>query len=288
VRLLPEKTVTDVSFGGFQTAMSPEGKIIISPNSRFNDFGKKMGYQFNDELLSLQGTRLTVDNIGNVVADVKNSIKAGENLQVKVARKNGVVIDTVLLSQPIEIKTTVQNNVLELIEDPTEEQVKVRNAWLSTPDKPLPGVARAEDVKDINSIINAMYTVISGKAGPRNWDRFRSLFYPGATMSALNVAANGQAKYRSSTFEDYIALNSPFMNKSDFFEEELGRKVQQFGNIAQVQTAYQYRLSQNGRVEQRGVNQVSLVKSQGRWWITAIAWQDEASGLSIPADLLNK
>jgi hypothetical protein len=42
--------------------------------------------------------------------------------------------------------------------------------------------ARPGDVDSIDHIIAAVYDVISGPAGPRDWDRFRSLYYPGARM----------------------------------------------------------------------------------------------------------
>src|ERR1044071_6918182 len=42
--------------------------------------------------------------------------------------------------------------------------------------------ARPGDVDSIEHIIAAVYDVISGPAGPRDWDRFRSLYYAGARM----------------------------------------------------------------------------------------------------------
>src|ERR1700741_5646352 len=38
--------------------------------------------------------------------------------------------------------------------------------------------AKAGDVKSIDSILAAVYDVISGPAGDRDWNRFRSLFVP--------------------------------------------------------------------------------------------------------------
>jgi hypothetical protein len=40
--------------------------------------------------------------------------------------------------------------------------------------------ARPGDVDTVEHIVNAVYDVISGPAGPRDWNRFRSLFYSGA------------------------------------------------------------------------------------------------------------
>ena len=74
--------------------------------------------------------------------------------------------------------------------------------------------------------------------------------------------------------------------QSGFFEEPLGMTVTQFGNIAHVQSAYQFRFSPGGKVEQRGVNYFTLVNSAGRWWITNLVWQDEDPQHPIPQTLL--
>ncbi len=42
--------------------------------------------------------------------------------------------------------------------------------------------AKPGDVDTSIHIIAAVYDVISGPAGPRDWDRFRSLFYSGARL----------------------------------------------------------------------------------------------------------
>jgi hypothetical protein len=77
-------------------------------------------------------------------------------------------------------------------------------------------------------------------------------------------------------------MNSPFFMQSGFYEEELKRNVSQFGNIATVESGFQYRLTPGGKVEQRGVNYFTLVNSDGRWWILSINWQDEDTNNKLP------
>ena len=79
-----------------------------------------------------------------------------------------------------------------------------------------------------------------------------------------------------------------FSGKMVFFEEELGRNIQQFGNVANVQSSYQFRFTKDAKIEQRGVNFFTLVKSKGRWWISNLAWQNENKDLPIPPDLEKK
>jgi hypothetical protein len=59
----------------------------------------------------------------------------------------------------------------------------------------------------------------------------------------------------------------------------------QFGNVATVQSAYQFRFIPGGPVIQRGVNYFTLVHSNGRWWIANLTWQDEEKNLPLPQEL---
>jgi predicted metalloprotease with PDZ domain len=284
VKLIPEKTSEDASLGGFGLAVTPDGKVIIPDVSNLNEFGKKMGYQQGDIIVSMQGKTLTPQNLGQVVAETKAGFKPGEILLISILR--GEERKPMELSATMALTHTVRKDVLELAAGATESQTRIRNAWLSTPDRPLSGVASADDVKDINSVINALYSALSGPAGPRNWERFRSLFYPAAQMASAHNLPNGQALFMSMTFEEYIQMNAPFMEKSSFYEEELGRKLDQFGNIAVVKSAYQYRFTPGGKIEQRGINNISVIKDRGRWYISNITWQDESTNNPIPAELL--
>jgi hypothetical protein len=55
-----------------------------------------------------------------------------------------------------------------------------------------------------------------------------------------------------------------------------------------VQSAYQYRLTKGGKIEQRGVNYFTLVKSGGRWWIANLVWQDEDKDNPLTDELLKQ
>ncbi|MDQ3279079.1 MAG: hypothetical protein M3Q06_12185, partial [Bacteroidota bacterium] len=144
------------------------------------------------------------------------------------------------------------------------------------------------DVSSVDATVKSIYGVISGSAGPRNWNRFHSLFLPGAKMGMAVARPDGSTVFRSFTPAEYQRNNGSRFTQSGFFEEELGRQVTQFGNLAHVQSAYQYRFSQGGNVEKRGVNYFTLVKSEDRWWIAEIVWQEEGANNPIPASLLRQ
>src|SRR5260221_12201662 len=67
---------------------------------------------------------------------------------------------------------------------------------------PAPPAPSAADVATMDSTVAALYDVISGPAGKRNWDRFRSLFAPGAGLIANSVRPTGQGLLRVMTGEE--------------------------------------------------------------------------------------
>ena len=218
-------------------------------------------------------------------------MKDGDDFTVKIGRKNSSnSIDTIALSQKVTAVTEADVNKLSLMENPTPKQLLVQKAWLTAkPDEAkVRPAADPNDVASIDAIIKATYDVISGPAGDRNWNRFLSLFLPEGRMGAIATDKNGKPMFHAFTPEKYIKSNAPFFKQSAFYEEELNRSVAQFGNVATVQSAYQFRLSKDGKIEQRGVNYFSLVKSGDRWYISDLNWQDEEKDLPLPEGLLKK
>src|SRR5262249_4828924 len=65
--------------------------------------------------------------------------------------------------------------------------------------------ARPRDVDSIDHILAAVYDVISGPAGaPRDWDRFRSLFYSGARLIPSRRDDKGAITARILTPDEYV------------------------------------------------------------------------------------
>ena len=144
------------------------------------------------------------------------------------------------------------------------------------------------DVGTIDAIIKATYDVLSGPPGPRNWDRLNSLFTPEAVMAATIRNQAGKTEVHTFTPSDYKKMNTQTFMQTAFYEEELGRSINQYGNVASVVSAYQYKFKQDGEVMQRGVNYFTLVKSEGRWYITNLTWQEETPDNPLPGALLKK
>jgi hypothetical protein len=149
--------------------------------------------------------------------------------------------------------------------------------------------AKADDVQSIESILAATYDVISGPAGKkRDWDRFRSLFYPGARLIPTGKRpAETEVRARVLSPDDYVDRSAPFLEKEGFFERGVSNKVDHYGNIAHVFSTYESRhKAEDAQPFQRGINSFQLVNDGKRWWIMSIMWQAETPDTPIPAEYL--
>jgi hypothetical protein len=143
--------------------------------------------------------------------------------------------------------------------------------------------ANPADVATMDAMIAALYDVISGPAGKRNWDRFRSLFAPGARLIPNGVRPTGEVVSRVMTVEDYAQRNGPFFEKNGFFEREVARHTDAFGNIAQVFSTYESRHAKDdAKPFQRGINSIQLMNDGKRWWVVTIFWQAEDEKNPLP------
>ncbi len=151
--------------------------------------------------------------------------------------------------------------------------------------------ANPADVSSIDSIMKAVYEVISGDAGAkRDWDRFRTLFYKDARLIPTGKnPQTGVVGARASTPDEYVEKNSPFFEKNGFFEKEISRKTDVFGNIAQVFSTYAaYKKSDDKEPFLRGINSFQLLYDGKRWWVMTIYWQAESKDDPIPAEYLKQ
>lgn len=130
---------------------------------------------------------------------------------------------------------------------------------------------RTEDVSTVDAIIHASYDVISGPVGqPRNWDRFRSLFVPGARLMPVIFGADPHV--RILTPDDYIRRVDPIFAKENFWERETSRQVETIGRIAHVLSHYESLRDSGGPPFEHGTNSIQLFNDDSRWWIVSIMW----------------
>lgn len=150
---------------------------------------------------------------------------------------------------------------------------------------PLPG-----DVESPEAVVNAAYRSLDRAPGEEfQWDRFRSLFLPEATLIP-NTQQTGGA-FRILSPEDFIAwidsvvtIGGP--NDQGFTEEAVNNVVERYGDIAHVFSTYQKRFWENEDVLGRGINSFQVVRHDDRWWIVGIVWDEETGAGPIPTKYL--
>jgi len=158
---------------------------------------------------------------------------------------------------------------------------------LSAPAAATPA-ANPADVGSIDAILHSVYETISGPAGQqRDWNRFRSLFVIGARL--IPVVPNPPGGFRTLLFsaDEYAQHGDPYFQKNGFFEREVARRSERYGNMAQVFSTYESRHSAaDPKPFERGINGFQLMNDGHRWWIVTIFWQGETAGGPIPKEYL--
>jgi len=131
--------------------------------------------------------------------------------------------------------------------------------------------------EQIGSIIDEMYAMISGPAGPRDWSRQARCFLPDARQVRTWVDEQGRPQKLSMSLDDYSANTQPFFDVTDFFEVETSRRIDLFGNMAHVWSAYEARRTPDeDPPERRGINSIQLFRDPDLGWrIIHMIWDNE-------------
>ena len=133
------------------------------------------------------------------------------------------------------------------------------------------------DHEAIRAVIDEMYAMISGPAGPRDWSRQANCFLPEAKQVRTWVDEQGHAQKLSMGLEEYQRNTTPFFAEHGFYEVETNRHIDQFGNIAHVWSSYEARRSvDDAQPERRGINSIQLFNDPDRGWrIIHMIWDNE-------------
>jgi hypothetical protein len=132
------------------------------------------------------------------------------------------------------------------------------------------------DEEQIGAVVDEMYAMISGPAGPRDWSRQANCFLPDALQVRTSVDEHGRAQKLSMTLEEYEAGTTPFFNANAFYEVETSRHIDRFGNIAHVWSGYEARTApDDAEPERSGINSIQLFKHPDHGWrILHMIWDN--------------
>jgi hypothetical protein len=133
------------------------------------------------------------------------------------------------------------------------------------------------DEQAIGVVIDEMYAIVSGPAGPRDWARQANCFHPDARQVRTSVDEEGRLAMKMMGLDDYARDTTPFFAANDFYEVETDRRIDLFGNIAHVWSHYEARRSPDDQdVERRGINSIQLFRhAEHGWRIIHMIWDNE-------------
>jgi hypothetical protein len=133
----------------------------------------------------------------------------------------------------------------------------------------------------LDAVIKEMYDSICFERGERpDWSRSDAIYAPGARLVRVNDGGVFEFDLKSYRVDFERMIDSGEM--PSFWEGEIWRDTQQFGEVAHVLSAYETRRSRNGDVLNRGVNSIQMFRRGGRWLISAMIWRREGKDVRIP------
>ena len=144
--------------------------------------------------------------------------------------------------------------------------------------------AKPEDVKSRDAILAAIYDVISGPAGSRDWSRFRSLFLPQARFTQSSTGPDGSTVVIAWNVDEFVRDAGEVFAKEPFYEKAMVNRPESFGNVTQVMSSYESRHSPTDKPFDRGINSIQLLNDGKRWWVLSILWDTERPGNPLPAE----
>lgn len=137
----------------------------------------------------------------------------------------------------------------------------------------------------VGAVVDEMYDMISGPAGPRDWARQARCFHPDARQMRTGVDGDGAPWIKIMSPAQYQADVTPFFLSTPFFEVEMARRIDVLGNMAQVWSLYEARNAPDDTTpERRGINSIQLFKgADGAWKIMSMIWDNERPGVKAEA-----
>ena len=132
------------------------------------------------------------------------------------------------------------------------------------------------------SLIEAFFAAVSYPAGgaPR-YDRIRELFVP----EGLLIKNSGDAPEVSS-LDAFIAPRQELADSgrmTAFEEVEVAARTEAFGNVAHRLSTYRKRGVLDGvAFSGTGIITTQFIATPAGWRMTAMAWDDERPGLTVP------
>jgi hypothetical protein len=154
------------------------------------------------------------------------------------------------------------------------------------------GPAPPADAASVDSIVNALYASVSHEPGASpDFERMRRIFLFVGMLVPPKRAGEEFTVMDVDGFEERvrksIAARKEKGEPAGFFEKEIARRTDCFGNVCQVFSTYESRRSPSDpKPFERGINAIQLLRDGERWWIASVVWDSERPENPIPVEYL--
>ncbi|HEX4439374.1 MAG TPA: hypothetical protein VH854_04835 [Thermoanaerobaculia bacterium] len=168
-------------------------------------------------------------------------------------------------------------------------------AQAPAPAKPRSGMPRAAssesaDGASVDAIIKALYESVShGPDAEPDWKRMHDIFLQVGMLVPPKPARDDI--FTVLDVDSYEERTKKWMSgakakgeSTSFYETEVSRKTDCFGNVCQVFSTYASRHAPTDEKPfMRGINSIQLVGDGKRWWVASVAWDTERADNPIPS-----
>lgn len=121
-----------ITAGKFTPAVNENNELYVAGTNDMNDFGKDLGLEEGDILVTWNNSPVTLEEFSNIIQKFYNETEVGDKVTVIVKREiNGTVKEKKLKAKARTVKSS-QKHELEVVDNPSDEQLKIRSLWLES------------------------------------------------------------------------------------------------------------------------------------------------------------
>jgi len=129
---IDKKIEEKITLGGISVGYNPKtNHLVVVNTSKLDGFGKKLKFKEEDEILTFNNRKLTLDNMKEILGGFIQTAKVGDKLVIEVLRldkKGKEAIKT--LKAKVKLVKVTETDIIDIDSNATEQQLLARKMWL--------------------------------------------------------------------------------------------------------------------------------------------------------------
>jgi predicted metalloprotease with PDZ domain len=121
-----------ITLGGISVGYNPTtNHLVVVNTNKLDAFGKKLKFKDEDEIITFNNRKLSLENMKDVLGGYMQNAKTGDKLVIEVLRKNKKGNETIkTLKAKVKPVKVIETDLIEINDKATEQQIIARKAWL--------------------------------------------------------------------------------------------------------------------------------------------------------------